>query len=313
MSLKEDLSFNHMFTSIKRITRLGWTGFSRDGGVIATTIFILVLTISLITCLFLLRGISQILISNLQEKVDISVYFKETTTEQEILNVKAELSLVSDEENIKYVSKEQAFEIFTERHQDDPVLMQSLEEIAINPFLASLNIKASDAVDYQEISDFLDGAAFEESIEKVDYYQRKPVIDKIFTLTNSFKNIGIGFSVLLVFLSFLVVLNTTRLAIYNLRQEIEVQKLVGASNWFIRGPFLVQGVIAGLIAALISFVIFALGSWIFNASFGMLFADVNLWQYFIDHVLTILLLQLVAGIGLGVGSSLIAIRKYLKV
>lgn len=313
MSPKEDLSFNHMLTSIKRIIRLGWTSFSRDGGAITTTIFILVLTISLVTCIFFLKGISQILISDLEEKVDISVYFKDDTTEQEILSVKQKLYQVSDEENIEYVSKEQALETFIKRHQEDLVLMASLEEIAINPFLASLNIRASDPVKYEEIANFLEGAIFEDSIEKIDYHQRKPVIERIFNLTDSFKKIGIGISVLLVLLSFLVVLNTTRLAIYNLKQEVEVQKLVGASNWFIRGPFLVQGVISGTIAALISFVIFALGSFIFSSNINALFSDLNIWQYFTDNIFTIILIQLVTGIGLGVSSSIIAIRKYLKV
>ncbi len=313
MSPKEDLSFNNMLTSVKRIIRLGWTSFSRDGGAITTTVFILVLTISLVTCIFFLKGISQILISNLEEKVDISVYFKEDTTEQEILSVKQKLYQVSDEENIEYISKEQALEIFVERHREDLVLMASLEEIAINPFLASLNIKASDPVKYKEIANFLEGAVFEDSIEKIDYNQRRPVIERIFNLTNSFKKIGIGISVLLVLLSFLVVLNTTRLAIYNLKQEVEVQKLVGASNWFIRGPFLVQGVIAGAIAALISFVIFGLGSFIFSSNINALFSDLNIWQYFTDNIFTIILIQLVTGIGLGVSSSIIAIRKYLKV
>ncbi len=313
MNQKEDLSFNNMFTSIKRIIRLGWTSFSRDGGAITTTIFILVLTISLVTCIFFLKGISEILISDLEEKVDISVYFKEDITEQEILSVKQKLYQVSDEENIEYISKEQALEIFVQRHKEDLILMASLEEIAINPFLASLNIKASDSVQYGEIANFLEGDVFEASVEKIDYYQRKPVIDRIFSLTDSFKKIGIGISILLVLLSFLVVLNTTRLAIYNLREEVEVQKLVGASNWFIRGPFLVQGVISGAIAALISFVIFGLGCFIFSSNINALFSDLNIWQYFTDNIFIIILIQLTTGIGLGVSSSIIAIRKYLKV
>ncbi len=302
-----------MFTSIKRIIRLGWTSFSRDGGAITTTIFILVLTISLVTCIFFLKGISEILISDLEEKVDISVYFKEDITEQEILSVKQKLYQVSDKENIEYISKEQALEIFVQRHKEDLILMASLEEIAINPFLASLNIKASDPVQYGEIANFLEGAVFEASVEKIDYYQRKPVIDRIFSLTDSFKKIGIGISILLVLLSFLVVLNTTRLAIYNLREEVEVQKLVGASNWFIRGPFLVQGVISGAIAALISFVIFGLGCLIFSSNINALFSDLNIWKYFTDNIFIIILIQLTTGIGLGVSSSIIAIRKYLKV
>ena len=118
---------------------------------------------------------------------------------------------------------------------------------------------------------------------------------------------------MLVFFSFLVVLNTTRLAIYNLREEIQVQRLVGASNWFIRGPFLVQGVVAGVAAALITFAIFALGCWIFSPNINALFRDLNIWEYFTDNLLGIILIQLGTGIGLGVISSFITVRKYLKI
>jgi len=302
-----------MLTSLKRITRLGWMSLSRDGGVIATTIFVLVLTIALITSIFLLKGISHFVIAAIEEKVDISVYFKETVSEDEIMEMKDEIYQVSEPENIQYVSKEEALEAFIKRHKEEPILMQSLEEIGVNPFLASLNIKASDPAQYEQIAQFLEGNDFEESIEKVDYYQRKPVIERIFSLTDSFKKIGIALSVLLVFFSFLVVLNTTRLAIYNLREEIQVQRLVGASNWFIRGPFLVQGVVAGVAAALITFAIFALGCWIFSPNINALFRDLNIWEYFTDNLLGIILIQLGTGIGLGVISSFITVRKYLKI
>jgi len=302
-----------MWIELKRIYKMGWQSFSRDGGTVIANIFILVLTICLITSIFLLRGVSQFIISKIEEKVDVSVYLKEEIPEPEILSLKEELSQMTEVKSVKYVSKEEALEEFIKRHKDDPVLMKSLEEIGTNPFLASLNIQAAASAQYETIVAFLTEPDFENLIEKVDYYQRKPVIDRIFSITNSMENVGFLLSIFLILVSFLIVLNTIRLAIYNLREEIEIQKLVGASNWFIRGPFLVQGIIAGFIAAIISLFIFTLSCWILSPKIEFLFSDLNIWKYFTQNIFIVILIQLATGIGLGVISSTIAIKKYLEV
>ncbi|KPJ71624.1 hypothetical protein AMJ50_01295 [Parcubacteria bacterium DG_74_3] len=302
-----------MLVSIKRIIRWGWQGLFRDGGAATATVFIMVLTISLITSIFLLKEASSFLISSIQEKVDISVYFKENSTEQEILNIQEELSKIPEVQNVKYVSQEQALQDFIQRHKEDPVLMRSLEEVGRNPFLASLNIRASDPTQYEAVSDFLDNSLFGYLIEKVDYHQRKPVIEKIFSLTANLEKSGIVFSVLLVFLSFLVVFNTIRLIIMKGQEEIQIQRLVGASNWFIRGPFLFQGTIFGILSALISLLIFTFVCWFFGSQISILFPELDMWTYFLSNIWTIFLIQLLTGIGLGVVSSLMAIRKYLEI
>jgi len=302
-----------MITAIKRIFKLGWSSFTRDGGIATATIFILVITIFLVSLLFLFQNISQFLISSLQEKVDISVYFKEIIPEEDILNVEKELSQIPEVKNVKYVSKEEALEIFVERHKDDPVLMSSLEEVGGNPFLASLNIKAWEASQYQKVADFLEGPRFENLIEKVDYYQRKPVIERIFSLTSAANKAGISLSIALVVVAILVTFNTIRLAILNQKEEIQIQRLVGASNFFIRGPFLIQGTISGILAFLICLLLFTLICWVFSPKIEIFFPGLNIFSFFTKNFWTLFLIQIFTGILLGIISSTIAIRKYLKV
>ena len=302
-----------MFTSLKRIFRLGWLSFSRDGGISAATCFILVITIFLVSFLFLLQNVSQFLISELQEKVDISVYFKEIAPEEDILKVEKELSQIPEVKNVKYVSREEALQVFIQRHKDNPVLMESLVEVGGNPFLASLNIKAWEASQYQKVADFLKAARFENLIEKVDYHQRKPVIERIFSLSAAANQTGILLSIVLVVVAILVTFNTIRLAILNQKEEIQIQRLVGASNWFIRGPFLIQGTISGILAVLFSLSIFALICWALSPKIEFFFPDLNLFSFFTKNFWTLFLIQFFTGIGLGVISSTIAIRKYLKV
>jgi len=302
-----------MFTSIKRIFKSGWQSFFRDGGLAAVTVFILVLAISLATSLFLFRGFSQFLISSLEEKVDISVYFKEGVSEVDILETKERLAKVPEVKEIKYVSKEKALAEFIQRHQDNPVLMASLEEVGRNPFLASLSIMAFEAGQYQAIANFFEKLALENLVEKVDYYQRKPIIETIFSLTSVINRTFLFLSVILAVLAILVTFNTIRLAIYNSREEIKIQRLVGASNWFIRGPFLVQGVISGTFAALICLFIFSLICWGLSPKIEIFFPGLNIFQFFVTNFWTMVLIQFATGILLGVISSTIATRRYLKI
>lgn len=305
-----------MFILIKRILKSGWLSFSRDGGLAAATCLIMLIPIFLATSLFLLKDVSQFLISTVQEKADISVYFKESASEEDILKVEEEISEIPEVKSVKYVSKEEALESFVQRHKDEPVLMESLEEVGGNPFLAALNIKAFQAQQYQAVANFLDDTLsppLKDLVEKVDYYQRKPVIERIFALTSGMGKAGISLSVVLAIVAILVAFNTIRLAISNQKEEIKVQRLVGASNWFIRGPFLVQGVISGIFATIICLLIFTLICWFLSPKIEILFSGLNIWRYFTGNFFTIILIQLVTGIGLGVISSTIAIRRYLKV
>ena len=302
-----------MLINLKRILKLGWQNFSRDGGIAAATIFILVMVIFLVSTIFLSKDVNQFLITSLEEKVDVSVYFKENVGEEEILNLKEELSKIPEVKKITYLSRENALEEFIERHKDNPVLMESLKELGKNPFLASLNIQAKEASQYGIISDFFEKPELKELIEKIDYYQRKPVIERIFSLTSLVDKASISLSIILVTVAILVTFNTIRLAIVNSKEEIETQRLVGASDWFIRGPFLVQGVISGILAALISLAMLSSICWFISPKIEFFFSGLNLFNLFLKNFWFLLLIQFLTGILLAVISSLIAIRKYLRV
>lgn len=302
-----------MFVSFKRIIKASWISFSRNKGLAIVNIFIMVMMLSVITSLFLFNHISQFLISSIQARVDISVHFRFETSEQDIQEIKEKIANMSGVEDVEYVSQEQAFDDFVKRHQDDPVLMESLDVLGFNPFLASLNIRAAGPVYYQAIAKFLETEPVKEFIEKVDYEQTEPAIERIFALTANLNRAGIGFSVILAIVAVLIVFNTVRLAIYSFREEIKIQRLVGATNWFIRGPFLVQGIMIGVLAALICLSFFALGCWLISPRLEFLLPGLNIFSFFIKNVWLIFLIQISAGIGLGTISSFLATRSYLKV
>lgn len=301
------------FISLRRIIKSGWHGFFRDGGMITANVFVLLMAISVFSSLFLFKNISNFIVDSIEDKVDISVYFEYEVIEDEILDIKDEISGIPEVKVVTYVSKDEALEKFIERHSDDETLMQSLEEVGVNPFLASLNIKAFEFGQYEEITSFLEGSIFQTKIKKVDYYERKPIIERVFSLTSTFSRIGIVLSIVMALVAILVVFNTIRLSIYNFREEIRIQRLVGASNWFIRGPFLVQGLMAGTLAGLIGLALFGSLTWLFNSTVSGIFPGLEIFSIFISNIWLVILLQLGIGAFLGTVSSLLAVRSHLNV
>lgn len=271
------------------------------------------MTISLITSLFVVQRASQFLISQLEEMVDISIYFKEDSPEDEILETKDEISKREEVKDIEYISREMALEKFTERYRENPLLMASLEEVGENPFLASLNIRAWKPEQYEILANFLEAAPFKNLIEKVDYHQRKPVIERLSLIVSTANKVGAGISIILVIIAFVVAFNTIRLTIFSQREEISIMRLVGASNWFIRGPFLMQGIICGVFATLITLFISFLTFWLISPKLESFLLGFNFADFFLSNFWILLAIQLLTGIGIGIISSLIAMRRYLKV
>jgi len=302
-----------MLRLFKRVIKTGWKGFRRNIGLSLATILIMVIVISLATLLFLLNPVSKILIVDIEKKVDISVYFKEDVSSKYILEVESEISKIPEVKDVEYVSKDQALEKFIEKHQDDPVLMESLTELGSNPFLASLNVRAWDPSQYGQVANLLETSSFRNLIDKVDYHERKPVIEKVFSVVSGLNRIGIFFSILFAAIAVLIAFNTVRIAIYNSGEEISVMRLIGASNWFVRGPFLIQGVIIGFIATLITLLITFGLCYGFDARIKTIAPDISIYSIFVSNFFLLFLIQLATGIGLGIISSYIAVRKYLKI
>ncbi|KPJ56978.1 hypothetical protein AMJ49_02960 [Parcubacteria bacterium DG_74_2] len=302
-----------MLLTLKRIFSSGWRNFLRDGGPSIATVFVILIPVALISSLLIFKEADRIFVSTLQEKADISVYFKEDTKEEQILYLKDELSKIPEVKEIKYTSKEEALQKFIQRHGEDPNLMESLREVGKNPFFASLNIQAWQASQYEVISSFLEDSNFKDAISKIDYSQRKSLIERIFSLTSTINKVGLILFLFMSILALLITFNTIRLSILNQREEIRVQKLVGASNWFIRGPFFVQGAISGILAAIICISLSALIFYLIDPGLQNFFPEFPLFNYFKNKFWVLLSIQLLTGIGIGTISSSLAIRKYLEV
>ncbi len=298
---------------LKRIIKGGWMNFRRGGLVTAATIMVMTLTLVVVEGLVLFTVVANTLLAQVAEKVDISVYFKTTIPEEEILGIKKEVANLSDVANVEYVSREAALLEFKDRNKGNALLEQALEELGENPLEASLNIRAKDPRQYASIARFMESGRYQEAISKVNYAENQKVIDRLANILAFGKRLGVGVSATLAFISILVAFNTIRLAIYHSKEEIGIQKLVGATNSFVRGPFLVEGLLHGTIAAALTLLIFLpITAWL-GPKFSGFFGGFNLFNYLLANFFQTLLILIAVGMMLGVISSAAAVRRYLRV
>ncbi len=304
-----------MFTSFNRVLKFALADFYRNKGISIAAIFILFVTISLVTALFFMHGITDTIISQIENKIDITAYFKETASEADILNAKDAILKSSDHiKSVEYVSKEQALNNFTQTHKDNPVFSNALNQVGDNPFLPSLNIITKpDALQYQEIAIVLEGDQFADLIDSVDYSQKENTIKKVFSITSGINRFGWGLAIILVLLAVLVVFNTIKLAINNSKEEINTMVVVGASSWFVRAPFIIQGALFGLISFAICFIATILICYFLSSGLAIIVPGFSLWNYCLSHIFIVILIQLSFGVGLGGLISFIVVQKYLKV
>jgi len=249
----------------------------------------------------------------LKDKIDISVYFQGDVPEDEILKIKRSLESLAEVKAVEYISRDRALDLFQERHKEDETIVQAINVLEENPLSASLNIKAKNPNDYPVISSYLNNENLSNLVDKVTYNQNQLVISRLTTIIETVQRSGLGLTVILSIIAVLVTLNTIILTIYASRDEIGLMRLVGASNKFIRGPYMVQGVIYGLIAAVLSLVLIAPLVSFASPYVKVLMPEMGLQSYFYGNLLSLLGYQVLFGIILGTVSSLIAVGKYLKI
>lgn len=301
-----------MITIILRILQYGFKNFRRNGWLSTVTIIIMSLALLVFLGLMLFKVTTKAAIDSIQDKIDISVYFRNTTSEDQILSIKSSLEGLPEVKSVSYVSADQALEIFKNRHQDDEIVSQAINELNTNPLLASLNIKAYRSDDYAKIDEYLKSPELAPFIDNISYTRNQIVIDKLTAIIHNIERSGFVLTIILTIFSGLVVLNTIRLAIYSNREEISIMRLVGASNSLVRGPYMLEGLLTGAVAAAVSIILALPAVYLVSPYLKAFIPNLDLWQYFTSHLVRLFLYQFLFGSLVGVLSSFIAVRRYLK-
>jgi len=303
---------------LRRVTRTGFINFWRNGTVTIASLLILMVTLFTVGSLVLSGAVLSSLLGQIKDRVDINVYFKTNAPMSDIQALQKALTARPEVKQVTYTSAEEALTQFKARHQDNDLIIGSLSEIDENPLGAILNIRAKDPSQYESISKFLSTDAVLAPgggtiIDKVNYNQNKLAIDRLSKVIDMVQKIGLLITILFSILAIVVTVNTIRLAIYTAREEIGVMKLVGASNNYVRGPFVIQGVMNGVLAAvLVMIILYPLTVWVGSRTDNF-FGGLNVSDYFLSNFVQLFLILLGTGVILSVISSFVAVGRYLKV
>ncbi len=305
-------------TKIKRVFRAGLTNFWRNGFVSLSSLVVMFIALFIITSLIFMSAVLQFSLQEIKDKVDINVYFTSNAGEADILSLKKSIETIGEVASVTFTSKEKALENFKERHKDDALTLSAIEELGDNPLTASLSIKAKEPSQYEGIAQFLNkedpmAGGNNPIVEKVNYYQNKVVIDKLAMITSAAQTAGMWIVIIFLIIAIIITFNTIRLAIFISKDEISVMRLVGASGRYIKGPFIVSGILYGLVSATLVIVIFfGLTYWLGGVTTNF-FVGLDLFDFYLKNFGQIFIIVFGSGIALGAISSYLAVRKYLKV
>ncbi|MBT4277824.1 hypothetical protein HOD96_03720 [Candidatus Falkowbacteria bacterium] len=296
-----------------RIIKFAFQNFYRNFWLAIVTVTMLVVALFSVSTLITLNVVLDQAVKSVEDKIDVSIYFKKDIEEAKILAAKVELSNLPEVEKVTLINQEEASLLFKEYHKEDEVILSSVDSLDENPFSNLLIVKAYNMEDYSGILKMLDKKEYSSLIEKKDFDDHKAVISKITLIKDRIKKIGYIIIAIFSFIAALIVFNTVRITIYTHRNEITIMRLVGATNWFIRAPFLFEEVFYALASCLILISIFyPLLSFLEPHFNYFLEYDFDLISYFKNNFFYIFGAQFLAVAFINSISSFIAMKKYLK-
>ncbi|MEI6345787.1 MAG: permease-like cell division protein FtsX [bacterium] len=277
----------------------------------------MVITLSFLSGLIFGNAALQATLASLKGKVDMNVYFLPTTAPDDILALKATLEKKAEVTSVTYTSREDALDALKGRHPDDGTV-EAINELGDNPLGAVLNVQTKDPSHYEALARFLktDNAVSPNGvsiIRKVNFYDHETAINALSRIINATNRLGFVLSIVFVAISLIIAFNTIRLTIYNSREEISVMKLVGATNKYVRGPFMVSGVMCGVAASLITLVLFFFLIYYSRDFAKNFFIGIDFLAYYKANFGQIFGIVVGSGVLIGAVSSYLAVRRYLKV
>lgn len=306
-----------MVTTAKRIVRSGFLNFWRNAVVSISAIFVMTVALFVIGASMISSVFLQETLRSIQDKVDINVYFSPNAKAEEILNFKTNLEKLPEVSKVEYISRDQAIDEFKKKHENDYLIQAAINELSDNPLGAILNVRAKDPSEYEAIAQYLtkekDDEANSGVITKINYAQNKVIITKLNSTIKAVEKFSFAVLLVLVAIAIVITFNTIRIAIYAARDEIAIMRLIGASNMFVRGPFIVEGMLCGIIAAVIATLLFyPVTVWVQGATVEF-YGGIDLFAYYISNLPQIFFVLLGSGIFLGAVSATLAVRKYLRI
>jgi cell division transport system permease protein len=305
------------FVTFGRIIHTGIINFMRNLSLAIAAMAVMIITLTIVLFSVIASATFQNTITQITSKIDVSVYLKDSTTVVQAQQLVNEIQALPNTQSVQYLNKAQVLKQYESQNAGNQQLQLAISQTS-NPLPATIHIKPKNLNQLQDIKNFLSKPTIAALQSDPPSYSGslKEAIDNITHATDILREVGVIAVIVFAIVSALIIFNTIQMAIFNRRDEIQIMRLLGASTTFIRGPYIVESAIYGLLSAVISVIlinaIFVASSNTLQAStFGLL--DINYaTTYFDSHFWKLFGLQLAVGILIGIVSSFIATRRYLK-
>ena len=303
-----------MFTSFKRILKFALQDLWRNFWLSLVTVTLLLITFISFNILLSLNYLAQKVTANIENRIDVSVYFKPEATDEQVGGAKTFLESLSGVAGATLVSREDAIQQFRERHKDDAEILASLDELDKNPLGATIIVKAKSIGDYGAILAALDSEPYKEIIQDKNFADHRVLIERLGRWTEKIRLGAMILSLIFIAIVVMIIFNTVRMAIYTHREEIGIMKLVGASNWFVRAPYILESVMLTVISVAVAIGVTYLLAGLSERALTQFFEDpgLNLTAYFNRNFFEIFGLEFMLMSCLTALGSLTAMGRYLK-
>jgi cell division transport system permease protein len=305
------------FLTIARVLKAGLQNFLRNITLAVAAIAVITITLTTVLLLVIANATLNSTIKSINNKINISVYLKDDITDQQKNDLVNGLKSLNEVQSVDYISKSEVLAIYEEQNKGNSSIESAVAQTN-NPLPATINVTPKNPSQLQEIKDYLNKPNIILLQSDPSSYSGtlKTAIDKIGNTTKLLREGGIVSIIVFAAVSVLIIFNTIRMTIFNRRDELQIMRLLGASTWYIRGPFVVENVIYGMISATISLIIVdilftSVSASLQASSFGLLNISYSNY-YFRQNFWYILIIQFMLGILIGAASSIIATRRYLK-
>lgn len=293
-------------TGFRNLFRNAWLSIAATAIMVVTLVIVAFFAFS---ALFLQNQLAAV-----REKIDLTVFLKDEATPDQVKQLQANIQTLSNVKEVQYVSKTDALERLRTSSKDGEQLAKTAVDIG-NPLPASLEVRTEtldnlDSLNSQIKAD--SAAAIVASTSNDDSDVRRKVVDRIVSISRGVSRVGTVISVAFLLISLMIIFNTIRMAIFTRREEIEIMKLVGATNWYIRGPFLIEGAMYGVIGATIAMAITLPLINVARPLFTSYFNASDVVTFVTDRIFLVTLAMYTLGIVIGTLSSFLAISRHLK-
>lgn len=309
-------SFRRKLINARRVFITGAHSFIRNTWLSVAATIVMTITLSCILVTFFASYTLNNTVKSFTEKIDVSIFFKNEATKENIDEVSAALRNNANLEvrEITYISKEDARASFEEQNKDDIKTLQAIAQ-AKDAFPASIRVKTLDTAKLQDVVNLTRQEKYKGIVDKDSYKDdaKRTAVDRLGNVAKFLRNGGLIFSIIFGAISILVILNTIRMTIFNRKDEIEIMQLIGASKWYIRGPFIVEASIYGAIAGIVASFLFFLGALTQVVKLQSYVEEISLAVTKFNNLIWLIIpATIVIGMVIGAFSSYLAIRKHLK-